>query len=314
MTLMMLLLVLTASFTAEAQRTFGPPEIVDADASYPEGPQLTEDGVLVAEMPRDRIALVPLAVGAQKTRKVWSQAGCGPTSIKRIPSGGFWILCHLGGRIERVDSEFHHIKTIESASNGVRIEWPNDASVDSKGNLWFTPSGLFSLEAPAEGRVLFINEKTNEAREAASGIRYSNGILVQEAQHRALVSEHLNRRVLSFPLKAPGRLGKPKTFFDFKNAPIEGGYSLSGPDGIGAFNNGDLLVADYGNGRVLILSTKGKYLGALRSKYPFVTNFAIDEVGGAVYVVSSQFNQPPSYHGVVERFPIVIGPRAKGAK
>ena len=43
----------------------------------------------------------------------------------------------------------------------------------------------------------------------------------------------LNRRVLSYPLLGPGRLGPARVFFDFKAAPaVEGAYELSGPDGI----------------------------------------------------------------------------------
>src|SRR5436305_15249842 len=71
-------------FTADA--------IVNPNAYYPEGPQLIDEGLLVAEMPRHRIVLLANS-GERKT--VWQADGCGPTSIKRIPSGGYWVLCHL---------------------------------------------------------------------------------------------------------------------------------------------------------------------------------------------------------------------------
>src|SRR5258705_13606792 len=73
-------------------KEFTPDVLVNPNAYYPEGPQLIDEGLLVAEMPRHRIVLIPNS-GERKT--VWQADGCGPTSVKRIPSGGYWGLGHL---------------------------------------------------------------------------------------------------------------------------------------------------------------------------------------------------------------------------
>jgi len=296
--------LLFASYGAFGQaptKGFEPKEVVNPTAYYPEGPQLTSEGLLVAEMAKDRV--VRFANGRWDV--MWSAPGCGATSIKQIPGGGYWILCHLGNQVVRVDAAFRTVKTFEYSSSGKRITWPNDASVDAKGNLYLSSSGPYALEAPPQGRVVFIDVERGVPQDLVSGIRYSNGVLVQEAKSRVLVSEMLNRRMLSYPLLGPGRLGPARVFFEFKNAPaVADAYALSGPDGIAAFSDGDILVADYGNGRVLLLSDQGKFLDQIQVQYRFVTNMAITRDQESVFFTMTEANTSADLHGIVQRFAV----------
>jgi len=283
-----------------ATKRIAPEEVVNPAAFYPEGPQLTAEGLLVAEMAKDRVILLH---GRSET--MWSAQGCGPTSIKQIPSGGYWILCHLAHQVVRVDANFRVLRTFQYSSSGKRITWPNDASVDAKGNLYLSSSGPYSLEAAPQGRVVFIDVETGIPQDLVTGIRYSNGVLVQESKSRVLVSEMLNRRVLAYPLLGPGRLGPARVFFDFNAAPpVDHAYELSGPDGIAQFADGDLLVADYGNGRVLLLSDQGRFLDQIPVQYRFVTNMAITKDQESVFFTMTESNASPDLHGLVQRFSV----------
>jgi sugar lactone lactonase YvrE len=301
-------IVVCCSIEASADtphKEFTPDVLVNPNAYYPEGPQLIDEGLLVAEMPRHRIVLIANS-GERKT--VWQADGCGPTSVKRIPSGGYWVLCHLAGYVAKLSPAFQTIQTFRETMSGKRISWPNDASVDSSGNLYLSSSGLFSLDAPAEGRVVFIDLATGAASDIASGIRYSNGVLLQEQQKRVLVSEHLNRRMLAFPLLDKGKLGPSTIFFDFKNAPaVPDAYEQSGPDGIAAFADGDIAVADYGNGRILLLSSSGKFLTQIPLKYRFVTNLAIARDQRTIFVTMTRDNSSSELDGVVQAFKVTSG-------
>ena len=304
------LIVVAVSCAADASadtphKEFTPDVLVNPNAYYPEGPQLIDEGLLVAEMPRHRIVFIANS-GERKT--VWQADGCGPTSVKRIPSGGYWVLCHLAGYVAKLSPTFQTMQTFPQTTSGRRISWPNDASVDAAGNLYLSSSGLFSLQAPAEGRVVFIDAATGTASDIASGIRYSNGVLVQERLKRVLVSEHLNRRMLVFPLLDKGKLGPSTTFFDFKNAPaVADAYEQSGPDGIAAFADGDIAVADYGNGRILLLSSGGRFLTQIPLKYRFVTNLAIARDQRAIFVTMTRDNSSPDLDGVVQAFKVTSG-------
>lgn len=297
--------MIACSLAAPASdREFTSRKIVNPTAFYPEGPQLIDEGLLVAEMPKNRVVLVSDA----GVKVVWAEDGCGPTSVKKIPGGGYWVLCHLGHHVVRLNANFQTERVFEQTMAGRRIMWPNDSSVDGEGNLYLSSSGVFSLQAPADGRVVFISVSGGQAYEMAGGIRYSNGVLVQESRGRVLVSEHLNRRILSFPLIGKGKLGTPSVFFDFKQAPaVSDAFDHSGPDGLAAFADGDIMVADYGNGRLLMLTEKGRFIKQLPLRYRFVTNMAITRDEKSLYVVMTQSNASPDLHGVVEEFAVTSG-------
>src|SRR5437879_2535618 len=101
-----------------ARKVFVPDAVINPSAFYPEGPQLIDEGLLVAEMARDRIVLIANG-GERKT--VWQAEGCGPTSIKRIPSGGYWVLCHLGALVAKLSPAFQTVQTFKQTTSGRRI-------------------------------------------------------------------------------------------------------------------------------------------------------------------------------------------------
>lgn len=301
-----LLGMFTVAFPALAgQRVFTPDTVVNPAAFYPEGPQLIDQGLLVAEMPKHRVVLIK---HDGRTETVWTREGCGPTSIKRIPKGGYWILCHLGHYVARLDDNFRTTRTFTTTAARRPIARPNDGSVDAAGNLYFSSPSPFSLDAPPGGFVTFLEEKTGTATDLAGGLRYSNGVLVQETQRRLLISEHLNRRVIALTLDSPGIVSAPRIFFDFQAAPlVPSPYPLSGPDGIAAFADGELLVADYGNGRLLHLSADGAFIQAIPVQYPYVTNMAIMPDQHSMFVLMTESNTAPPLHGIVQRFTISEG-------
>jgi sugar lactone lactonase YvrE len=197
------------------------------------------------------------------------------------------------------------LQRFTQTTSGRKLTWPNDASVDSDGNVYLSSSGIFSLQAPPEGRIVFIDLASGVASDIASGIRYSNGVLLQEKSKRLLVSEHLNRRVLAFPLLDKGKLGPSTVFFDFKSAPpVPDAYDQSGPDGIEAFDDGDLLVPDYGNGRILLISPKGRFLMQIPVKYRFVTDLAIALDQRTIFVTMTRDNTSQELDGIVQAFKV----------
>jgi sugar lactone lactonase YvrE len=267
-------------------------------AFYPEGPAFVGGSLYWAEMPTNRIRRYKDG----KTVTVWEEAGCGPTSIKPDGRGGFWILCHLAHMVLRVNGNFQLVKRLETDGVGRRLAYPNDATVDRRGQLYFTSSGVFSLRAPSEGAVYFVDLQDQPHR-VAEGLRYANGIRIDEKRSRLYVSEHLARRVLVMSVAKPGEVGAPSVFFDLSALPpasVE--YPLAGPDGILLDDKGRLYVAEYGASRVMLLSTEGKLLRVIPVPMQFVTNFAALPTGQIVVVGAFQNEQPPM-QGLVTTLP-----------
>jgi sugar lactone lactonase YvrE len=258
-------------------------------AFYPEGPAVVGGALYWAEMSMHRIRRHKDG----KTTTVWEEAGCGPTSIKPDGRGGFWILCHLAHMVLRVGGNFQVVRRLETDGVGRRLAYPNDATVDRRGQLYFTSSGVFSLRAASEGAVYFIDLQDQPHR-VAEGLRYANGIRIDEKRSRLYVSEHLARRVLVMSVGKPGEVGAPSVFFDLASLPPAAmAYPLAGPDGILLDDRGRLYVAEYGAGRVMLLSTEGKLQRVIPVPMQFVTNFAALPTGQIVVVGAFQNDQPP---------------------
>lgn len=271
------MLALEPLFAADAVAA-PPPVFKDVRALYPEGPTTRDGAVYWAEMNADRVRR--WRDGAVET--VWTRGACGPTAVETAPDGGFWILCHLDDRLVRVNADFDELFD-------VAITTPNDASPDGAGGVFVSSAGVFSLKAPAAGRVLHV-DASGRAHVVLTGLRYANGVAFDPETGRLYVSEHLNRRVwraetgadLDAPVKATA-------FFDLNAAGLDHDYPLAGPDGLLLTPGGGFIVAEYGEGRFLRVGPEGALLGTVAAPGPFVTNLVFAPWNPDELVVTASF-------------------------
>ncbi len=273
--------------------------LLDEPASYPEGPTVVDGALYWAEMPTHRIRRYKDGRAAT----VWEQPDCSPTSIKPDARGGFWILCHLEHKVLRVSRKFEKIVELDHDGAGNRLAWPNDATSDHLGQLYFTSAGIFDLRAPAEGAVYFIDTSDHVVR-LFGGLRYANGVHLDEKRARLFVSEHLNRKVHVMDVERPGKLGPRRLFFDL-NVPAlrPPEYPLAGPDGLLVDPAGNLYIAEYGAGRVLVVSPGGALQRVIPVPMQYVTNFAYWRERNQIVVVGALRNDVKPMPGRVISLP-----------
>jgi sugar lactone lactonase YvrE len=221
-----------------------------------------------------------------RTETVWELRGCGPTSIKRDAERGFWILCHLAHLVIRVDNAFQETARYDRDESGGAIAWPNDASSDASGRLYLSSAGVFDLGAPPSGRVLLI-DGDRPVRVLVGGLRYANGVFLDRAKQRLYVSEHLARKVHVLQLSAPDKVRERRVFFDFDAAGIDRpAFALAGPDGLRIIGT-DLYVAEYGGGRIHVVTPEGRLRKTIRVPMPLVTNMEYWPSRGFLAVVGA---------------------------
>ena len=271
--------------------------VINELAFYPEGPLWRDGDLYYAEMPMHRI------VRWNGTNMVfWRQPGCGPTSIAAYAGSGFIVLCHYSNKLVHVDAAGRTVRIFEVDQEGIGFANPNDSHADDKGGVYFTASGQFDNTAPHTGSVYYLSA-AGHVRRVASGLWYSNGVVLAEGGRKLLVSEHLARRVLEFAIRPDGSLaeGKPYVRLDDVAPAADLRYDHAGPDGLEIDRNGNLYICEYGAGRVLILSPAKKLIGTVRFSQQFLTNIALDDTERWLVLTGASNNYAFPFPGRVER-------------
>jgi sugar lactone lactonase YvrE len=274
--------------------------VLDRAASYPEGPLWDGSRVLVAEMGADRVS----AYQGQAKSTLFQERGCGPTAIAAYGQG-FLVLCHLRADVVAISRIGAVLRRWSRTDSGARLQNPNDATADGAGGVYFSDPGIFSRRAPVTGAVMHLSA-SGVLTQVAGGLWYANGVYFDAAGGRLLVSEHLRRRVLSFPVRADGSLGPSSVYVDINAAPPARGlpdvYPEAGPDGIERDRNGDIVVAIYGEGRLLRYRGDGRFIGEIPIGPRYVTNLAFGPTGQAVVTAPIVHDRPP-FTGEVQLHP-----------
>lgn len=265
------------------------------EASYPEGPLWTNGALLFAEMGSDQIR----RWDGRNLSVFWARKGCGPTAIASYGQLGFLVLCHLEGSVIHLSEDGATIKVITEASAGVSFTNPNDCHYDGWGGVFFSDPGYFNKSAPARGRVWHI-DSTGKVQLLADRLRYPNGVYFHQPSMTLFVSEHLARRVLRYSFDQTGRLAGVEVFADFDKLPSQGkfGYPEAGPDGIEIDDDGNVWVAEYGEGRVHVFRLSGELITTLYVPMQYVTNVAVSS-DGVVAVTGAHENDKPPFRGSV---------------
>lgn len=249
------------------------PPIGEIQGSYPEGPVVIDGALYVAEMGAHRVRrFEETAEGGLRQDVFFQREGCGPTALAALDAARIVVLCHLEGALAVVDRAGALQALITETEAGQRIDSPNDVSADGRGGAYFSNAGRFDPVAEAEGRVMRLAPDLTVAT-LAEGLAYANGVAVDDARGRVLVSEHMAGRVLAFPMEEEGRLGAAQTVLSRERiaALIPLPSPVIGPDGIEIAPDGAVLVALYASGRYLRLSPEGD-LAAHGAGTPFLCN------------------------------------------
>ncbi len=228
---------------------------------HPEGPAFDRKGNLfVVNIQTADISKISTDGKVEK----FVNTGGHPNGAKSHTNGNLYVADREKGII--AISPDGVIRTIIDNYQGKKFNGPNDLMFDSKGNLYFTdPHGsspanpigcIYKLSA--EGEITLI----------ASGLPYPNGLVVNPlppgmvSPTGSLMSSggrdlfvaitHKNR-ILRFTLDERGRPVRSTIF-----SQLSGGWA--GPDGMAMDVAGNLYVAHYSAGDVLIINNKGEVI------------------------------------------------------
>ena len=206
---------------------------------FPEGPAFDRNGNLfVVDVETGDIS----KISPEGRVKTFLNTGGSPNGAKFHANGDLYVADRKKGII--AISPDGEIRVIVDHYQGKKFNGPNDLIFDSKGNLYFTDPHGSSAENPfgCVYRVLSGGEMTC----LASGLAFPNGLVLSRDERYLFVANTRKNRVLRYVLDPPVR--------SYIFSQLSGGW---GPDGMAFDVAGNLYVAHYGGGDVLIVNPKG---------------------------------------------------------
>jgi gluconolactonase len=255
---------------------------------FPEGPAFDRAGNLfiVNVDTGDISAISPEG----RVKKFLNTGGC-PNGAKFHINGDLFVADRKKGII--AISPKGEMRVIVDRYQGKTLNGPNDLIFDSKGDLYFTDPHGSSAENPI-GCVYRVSSQ-GKITCLAEGLAFPNGLALSHDEKYLFVADTRKNRILRYVLDPPVR--------SYLFSQLNGGW---GPDGMAFDLAGNLYVAQYGGGVVMVLDPKGELIERITMGGLFPTNVAfggpdrrnlyVTEVEtGAVYCFMTNFEGLPLY-------------------
>jgi gluconolactonase len=265
------------------------PLVVDAEASFPEGPLVMDGTLYYAQYGAHRITTWD---GSALTT-FWEQDGCGPSAIQRF-GDGFLVTCYDNGTLALVAADGSTAKSIDADDEGNPLVGPNDITLDGRGGAYVTTSGPWE-SGPIVGKVLHVSAD-GVAKVVADDLHYANGLALSAEGSTLFVNESEAGRVIRFTVNGDFSLSDRHLFVRLTDLgePV-GAY----PDGIKLGPDGRLYVGLLSAGRVVVVDSQGALVRKYEVPSAAAPNLTFSADGKTMYVMAVDTPYEAPYPGKV---------------
>lgn len=226
-----------------------------------------------------------------------------PNGHRILPDGSHLIAAR--GGVFHVAPDGRVLDTVHVGIPGSPELLPNDIALDGHGGFYVSAPADHAEDRAAGSRIFYV-DATRQAREAAGGLAYPNGIVVRADGRVLLVNDGGSNAVYRFDVTAPGDLRNPARFASLPDS------GMAYPDGMTLDAAGRLYVAHYGVGRVEVLDQAGRLLRRYPAGHLLASNVAFGGPGlGDLYVTGAPSDEQGV--GVLSRLPLGVRGRSSGA-
>ena len=261
---------------------------IDAGAHYPEGPLWRDGQLLFVEYAGSGVKIWD----GSTVKDFWRGNHCGPSGLIDYRGDHLLVACYDSNSVIELDGGGRQIRRIDHDRTGHGFVGPNDFMADRRGGIYFSASGVFDLNAPISGAVLYLRAGQTAPREVANLIHYSNGLTLSANGKDLLVAEGLAGRILVFPIKPDGSLGPRRVWARLQDLapPTANADAYNGPDGLKLGPDGFYYIAQSGSGRILVVDDQKRLVRTVEVPTPYVTNVNFGPDGAATLYITGVFD------------------------
>lgn len=214
-----------------------PVNIVLDGLAYSEGPAFDSSGNLFISEDPEALTSTIWKITPQGAASIFLQPSNGSNGLEFDPEWNM-VVC-LPDQVVRID-ENKNETILAQSSNEFDLGKVNDLSISSSGSLYFTNLG--------NGSVFFLSD--DGQLQEFSGFSYPNGI--EWIEERGFLYLNAGGKVSKFDVNSDGTLSNRRDF-----------VTVNIPDGLTTDENGNVYIASFGDGAVMVYDSSASFLGKI---------------------------------------------------
>lgn len=270
-------------------------EVVAKDVRFPEGPLWSDGALLFVEYGGHTI----LQLGADGgLTNVWERPGCGPASLVQA-GADLLVTCYDENTLVLVSTAGKTLRVYDKDDAGASFIGPNDFVADRAGGVFMSTSGPWET-APIVAKILY-RAADGSLRTVADDLHYANGLALSPDGKTLYCSETYAYRIVAFDVGENGALTNRREFARVND--IAGGGPPLAPDGLKTDAAGNLYIALYEGGKVLVADPAAKLLATIDPPAPRVSNVGFGRDAGTLYITGVLDGSAAPWPGEVYRVP-----------
>jgi len=166
------------------------------------------------------------------------------------------LACQMDGQLVSIDLKTKKVTPLASKHQGKRFNACNDLVCDSAGGVYITDPRFRAPQPWPQGKEAFYYvAKDGAVTRLGDDLAAPNGIILSPDEKTLYVIPSMSKKMMAYPVEAPGKLGKGRVFCELKQARPGGN---GGGDGLTIDTQGRLYITS-GLG-VQVFSPQGKLL------------------------------------------------------
>ncbi len=275
--------------------------VLNADASYPEGPVWHQGKLYYVEYGRNQIT----TWDGKKNAVFSSEKGCGQSAVIPTARGEFLTTCYDSGTVGRIAADGKLLAPYSHDKDGRPFVGPNDFALDQRGGVYFSTSG--SHGDAIDGKVFYIAADGTISLKA-DDVHNANGLAVSKDGAILYVVETDENRLLKFKIGADASLSDRRIVVSLDDLAHHKVHIW--PDGVKIDSRGEIYIGQSARdykvpyaGVIFVIDAAGKLLRQITLPSVQVPNFAFSPDEKTLYVTAlDQFDKPP-YRGKIYSIP-----------